>query len=197
MHKFLEIWDDWFYEKYHKKLKKRYWTFKIALGLFLQRDGKTIIETGCVRQKNDWGAGNSTIVFADFCKHYKKQLITVDNDFDKLSFAIRATVEFRDFVQAVHNDSVTFLKDYDKPIDFLYLDSLDCSPQEDGDPKPAQKHALQELNAAYPKFHDKSIILVDDNLFANGGKARLVKHELHKLGWTCILDYKQTLWIRG
>ena len=68
---FLYIHKNWFYKKYFLKLQKRYFTFHIALNCFLQIGGKTIIETGCVRNKNDWGAGNSTVVFGDFCKRYK------------------------------------------------------------------------------------------------------------------------------
>jgi len=194
MNDFLEINDDWFYKKYHSKLEKRYWTFKIALNLFLQRGGEVIIETGCVREKDDWGAGNSTVIFGEFCKKYNKHLITVDNDFDHLEVARRETVAFKDFITYELDDSLEYL--YQTRIDLLYLDSLDCKEDPNDCNLEAQSHALKELKIALPKLHEDSIILLDDNLFANGGKTRMCKEFLQKNGWICLMDYKQTLWVK-
>ena len=40
------------------------------------------------------------------------------------------------------------------------------------------------------------VIMLDDNRLPHGGKPRLAKVELRKRGWTCLLDYQQTLWIK-
>ena len=124
MDSFLNIQNDWFYKKYFKNLKKRYFTFKIALNFFLQNGAENIVETGCIRQKNDWGAGNSTYVLGDFCKKYNKQLYTVDNDFDHLELARRETIEFKDSITYELSDSIEYLKNFQHTIGFLYLDSL-------------------------------------------------------------------------
>jgi len=193
---FLYIHKNWFYKKYFLKLQKRYFTFHIALNCFLQIGGKTIIETGCVRNKNDWGAGNSTVVFGDFCKRYNKKLITVDNNIDNIVTARGLTLEYEKFIEYVHSDSIEFLDQYKKPIDFLYLDSLDCPPQKNANPSHAQSHALNELINSYHKLNNHCVVLIDDNLFANGGKAKLAKEFLYNKGFTLLLDYKQSLWIR-
>ena len=197
MNDFLEINSDWFHKKYFKNLQKRYWTFKIALNLFLQRGGEVIVETGTLRQKDDWGAGNSTTIFGDFCIAFKKYLYTVDNNQLNLEVSRRETIEFKDFITYELADSIEFLKHFEPPIDLLYLDSLDCKEDPADINIEAQEHVVNELKVAYNKLSEKAIILIDDNLFKNGGKTRLAKRWLMKKGWHCIMDYKQTLWIRG
>ena len=196
MQDFLEINNNWFYKKYHSKLQKRYWTFQIALSLFLQRAGEIIIETGCVREKDDWGAGNSTVIFGDFCKKYNRNLITVDNNLTNLNVAREETREFEDLITYELDDSLEFLRKYDSKIDLLFLDSLDCVESPSDQNIEAQSHALKELQIAMSKLHKDSIILIDDNLFKNGGKTKMCKEFLIKKGWICVMDYKQTLWIQ-
>ena len=54
------------------------------------------------------------------------------------------------------DDSVNFLKNFDKKIDFLYLDSLD------GFYKNSSEHQLNEIKFAIDKLHEKSLVLLDD-----------------------------------
>lgn len=60
----------------------------------------------------------------------------------------------------------------------------------------SQNHCVEELHAALPHLHDRSIILIDDNNLAGGGKPRLAKNELVSLGYTCLADWQQSLWIK-
>ena len=196
MNNFIDIQRDYFFIKYFKKLDKRFWSFKIALNLFLQRNGQIILETGCIREKDDWGAGNSTMIFGEFCKKFDKQLITVDNDPEHLEFCEEETKDFRDHISYELSHSVDYIENLDMPIDLLFLDSLDCKEGPYDENIEAQSYALEELKAALPNLHDKSIILIDDNLFANGGKTKLCKEYLQKHGWINLIDYKQTLWIK-
>lgn len=196
MQDFIEINNNWFHKKYFQNLDKRYWTFKIALNLFLQRGGQIILETGTIRQKDDWGAGNSTVIFGDFCKEYKKHLYTVDNNRDNLAISQRETLEFRLHISYELSDSLDYLERFDDKIDLLYLDSLDCKEDPNDSNLEAQSHALLELKIALPKLSEKAIILIDDNLFLNGGKTKLCKEFLQSKGWICVMDYKQTLWIK-
>jgi len=197
LHEFVEINKNWFYHKYHDKLKKRFWTFAVALGLFIQRGGDVIVETGCIREKDDWGAGNSTFVFGEVCKKYGPDLITVDNDGEHLAFAKKETQKFKSNITYEKSDSVKFLEDYDDWIDLLYLDSLDCKEDPHDNNIIPQTHVIRELEAAKTKLTKEAIILIDDNLFANGGKTRAAKTWLIKNGWICVMDYKQSLWIRS
>jgi len=136
---------DWFYEKYHDKLiadpydpftAGRFVTMQIAINLFLQRGGRTIVETGCQREPDDWGAGCSTSVFADILDRVPNgRLFSIDNNESHLAIARRIVQD--DWgdnhpVNFVHNDSVEALKeglhddvDHFGPTDLLYLDSFD------------------------------------------------------------------------
>lgn len=186
---------NWFYQKYFLNLEQghRFWTMYTALSLFLQLGGKNMVETGCLRMKDDWGAGMSTLVFADFASQYKKSLWSVDINDKNLSIAANITKDYKDNVKMVTGDSISFLKDCFFPIDFLYLDSLDFDFNK---PEPSQDHCLSELEAAYSVLSRKAVVLMDDNLLPGGGKPAKAKLWLQGLGWKCIMDYHQTLWVR-
>jgi hypothetical protein len=53
-------------------------------------------------------------------------------------------------------DGIKFLKDFDKPIDFLYLDAWDVEY-----PNHAEMH-LEAFKIAENKLNEKSVILIDD-----------------------------------
>lgn len=189
---------DWLYKRF-KHLEfvasAKYFTFKAALNLFLQNNGQIIVETGTQRLKDDPG-GCSTTLFGAFCKRYGRKLFTVDVNPVNIQVSKECTEEFKDSITYVLMDSVKFLREFNSPIDLLYLDSLDC-PWPPADATEAQTHSLNELQAAYDKLHKDSILLIDDNNFENGGKTRLSKRFLLETGeWVCILDLGQTLWLR-
>ncbi len=63
---------------------------------------------------------------------------------------------------------------------------------------PCQEHCLNELKAAEAsgKITNKTIVLIDDNQLPGGGKSRLAKDYLTQIGWTCLFDLQQTLWVK-
>ncbi len=63
---------------------------------------------------------------------------------------------------------------------------------------PAQEHCLKELNAAIASgvVGGHTIIMIDDNQLPGGGKSRLAKEHLARLGWTCLMDFQQSVWVR-
>lgn len=194
---FIFFENDWLYQLYHNYLgilrDPKYFTIKAALNLFLQNDGEIIVETGTQRVKE---ANGSTTLFGIFCKKYDKKLFTVDINPLNMKVSMNVTKRFKDCITYVVMDSVKFLSKFDKKIDLLYLDSLDC-PLPPADATEAQTHNLNELKAAYDKLHKGSILLMDDNDFANGGKTRLSKIFLLETGeWHCILDLRQSLWMK-
>lgn len=222
MSEFLFLENDWLYKKYRYLefvRSEKWFTFKTALNLLLQRNGKLIVETGTMRLHDDPGGG-STLLFGAFCARYGMRLITVDINPLNLKVAMDETKEFSYCTTYVHSDSVEFLKKYAKDvqyfgkyvggmfnerIDLLYLDSLDCPVE--GDATEAQVHNLNEFKAAEPKMPIGSLLLMDDNNFPNGGKPKLTKAFLvetqspvaHSDGysrWHCILDWGQSLWER-
>jgi hypothetical protein len=129
----------WFKDRY-EGLERRYYTTRLALNLISQRKrlslgsyGLLIVETGTTRLDDMLGAGNSTVVLADFISRVPNgHLITIDNNKEHLDRA-KNILDKRfgplDCVEYTHKDSVKALKYlsgefYD--IDLLYLDSLDC-----------------------------------------------------------------------
>jgi len=195
---FIFFENDWMKKQFkHLEIIRspKYITLKIALNLFLQNGGETIVETGTQRMVDDPG-GCSTLLFAAFCERYGRHLITVDNDPEHIETSKKVTEQFKDNITYVLMDSVKFLAEFGNEIDLLYLDSLDC-PWPPADATASQVHNLNELQAAYDKLPKGSILLIDDNNFANGGKTRLTKkYLLESNEWKCILDYGQTLWLR-
>lgn len=186
--------DNWFYNNYFLKLEKgqRYWTIHTALSLLLQSEGKIMVETGCARMADDWGAGMSTIIFSQFAENYKKEFHSVDIDEKNIKLCKRMVGDV-DNTHLHVGDSIEFLKKFDKKIDLLYLDSLDFDFH---NPGPSQDHCLNELQAAYSSLSRKAVVLMDDNWLPGGGKPAKAKEWLREQGWTCIIDHHQTLWVR-
>lgn len=195
--------NSWFDEKYKEGLTLggRYDTMSEALQLLLNKKptGGIFVETGCIRMKDDWGAGMSTLVFADVCKRNNSHLFTVDNNPDALYVCRNITKEFAEVVTYVENDSVAFLQEFNQSIDFLYLDSMDC-PEYDAPTSTrliqSQIHQLTEMQTAIDKLSSDPVILLDDNQFENGGKTRLTKVFLQERGFTERASGKQSLWTR-
>ncbi len=217
----------WFDNLYRTKLDGRYPTMKAALNLLEQLTPvpSIIVETGVARMEDDWGAGMSTLLFAEYCDNQNGYLYSVDNSEENCRFATNLTSKFTK-VTIICEDSVKYLKGFEISIDLLYLDSMDYPygdllnlyggreelseairilsemPQDEvlrlhGDLiLPAQEHCLAELKAGLPLMTDKGVILLDDNNLPGGGKPRLAKEWLAKKGWTCVMDYQQSLWIK-
>lgn len=195
-------WNDWWSQKYRFPMGEgvRYFTTKIALNLFHYRKLNNIIETGTIRMANDMnGGGYSTLLYGDYAQHYDKKFWTVDILPEAIELSKKETEGFNSHTNFVISDSVEFLQNFPEKIDLLYLDSMDC-PEYDPPESPklfaSQEHQLKEIKAAWDKLHDKSIILLDDNNFTNGGKCKLSVAYLLENGWTPLMADKQVLLIR-
>ena len=195
---------EWFDREFARKLERRSTTFRRVFELLLQRTGasRQIVETGCVREKNDFSAGYSTVLFGEFLSRYGGRLESVDVSPRNVELCRKLTRPFTKLITVNLGDSVAFLRDWPYshagiPIDLLYLDSLDypLAPK-DGPREPSQQHCLSELEAAFPSLAPAAIVLIDDADLPGGGKARLARERLAQLGWGCELDDYQTLWVR-
>lgn len=128
---FCFVENNWFRAKYHNELSahsSRYWTFKTALNLFLQRGAGAIVETGCVREPEDYGAGFSTVLFADFAQRYGFDLVSIDNSEEhirrcKAILAERKLDTAASFILSDSFEALQTLKSL--TIGLLYLDSFD------------------------------------------------------------------------
>ncbi|MCF1193418.1 hypothetical protein LRR18_17645, partial [Mangrovimonas sp. AS39] len=77
----------WFEQEFGLKPGDRFWTWKLCLSLAAQWGVKTIVETGCQRMREDWGAGCSTLLLGKFCEKFDARLSTVDISQENLELA--------------------------------------------------------------------------------------------------------------
>lgn len=185
-----------FEKKYFNNLRCRYPTMKIALNLFLQRNGKVIVETGCQRLAHDWGGGCSTLVFGEFCQEFGAELHTVDISEENLDVAKEETERFKTHIRYHQANSIDFLRDFDKQIDLLYLDSVDVDIVPNPVNEVARKHQLMELCYAMDKLHDGTIILLDDCNLIGGGKCTLTKEFLFANNYEMLFEHQQSVWVK-
>jgi predicted O-methyltransferase YrrM len=177
----------------------RYPTFRIALNLLIQSQNPyrmlRIVETGTVRQADDWSEGRSTYVFGKFLamESPASKLITIDINPKNMDVSKLVTAEFSKHIEYIVGDSVTVLNGLSEHIDLLYLDSFDVP---EGDATECQAHNLNEFKAAEPNLSGHAVVLLDDNNFDNGGKPKLTKQYLASRGWTCLMNSQQSLWIK-
>lgn len=177
---------------YRARVHDRWPTFQIALNWLAQAGGKVVVETGCLRH-DSFQDGYSTVLLGESCKRIGAKLFSVDIALAHVEVARRKTAEFGDTVSVTVGDSISFLKGFGHRIDLLYLDSFDYDPN---NPFLAQNHVLEELRAAFPLLAPRACVLIDDNDSRGGGKGELGKQFLRENGFTCILDFFQSCWVR-
>jgi hypothetical protein len=126
----------------------------------------TIVETGCVREKDSWeGDGQSTILFDRYAEFHPGSIV-FSVDIDATAAALCRSL-VRPEVHIHTGDSVAFLKSLaenppfaGKSIDLLYLDSYDVNLQY---PVPSATHALKELLVSLPLLSSETLVVVDDS----------------------------------
>ena len=154
-----------FLEKYNNKKNIRFKLFKKTLEIALNRGLKTIVETGTSRGKKkflffnklNWKDGMSTLMFSEFAYFTKSELHSCDISEQNINNAKDFTRNYKDNVCFYVEDSVFFLKKFNKEIDLLYLDSFDGH-----DVELASNHQLKEIKAGINKLKNNSLVLLDD-----------------------------------
>lgn len=151
-----------------------------------------IVETGCARQRDDWGAGYSTYVFGLFLHNNPGNglLQSVDLSPVNCRFAREITAPFVHCVEIYEGDSVQFLRDWrdsvvssTKNADLVYLDSLDTT--EPGH----EEHGLAEVQQAVKIVKPDGMILIDDTWWKEKrfvGKGAKAVPWLLSQGWHII-----------
>lgn len=176
---------------------KRGVTLRETLRLLTARNCKVLVETGVARNglAKTKGDGASTVVFALWAKAYDAFLHTVDIDGGAIATAA-ATLDklnLSDRVELHTSDSVAFLKSFEEPVDFLYLDSYDYHRTDTDIQKASQEHHLKEFKAIESRLHDMSFVLIDDCDLPAGGKGKLVIEYMLGRGWKIHLSKYQVL----
>lgn len=204
------------FEQYKQPLEQhggRWYTFKTALNLLKQLVPKPrILETGCVRLKDDYGAGYSTVIFADFLDYWSKlggELVSVDisslNILTAQSILMTQHHTSRAQVSLVKAHSVQYLASlveentqagYQKNyFDLIYLDSQDYDPVNFEATFAAQEHQSEE--AFYSLHLEPKIILLDDNDQEAGGKTLLSKQRILDTDrYLLLYEGRQSLWLK-
>lgn len=174
---------------------KRFTAFILALEMLQQRNSQILVETGTARggDHNFIGDGGSTIIFGNWATEHDAILFSVDLDPLAILQAQAPTEAYKENIQFVCQDSIEYLKNFSQPIDFLYLDSFDF---EIGNPIPSQQHHLKELEAAYPKLHKNSIVMIDDCALPDDGKGKLVIDYLLERGWKVAFNGYQVILVQ-
>lgn len=173
----------------------RYASFELITNLLSKRQSKILVELGTARngdQNFRWDGG-STIIFANWAKDNQAKLYSVDYDIDAINRAKDATRNYSENVEFVHEDSLTFLDQFEEPIDFIYFDSSDYDIQ---NPESAQIHHFNELNLALPKLNEGSIIMIDDCDLAGGGRGKYTIDFLVQQGWRVVYRGYQVILVK-
>ena len=180
-----------FLNKYNIQKNIRFNSFKIALEEAFRRNLKIIVETGVARgkqkflffSKSNWKDGMSTLIFSEYVRYVEGHLYACDINPRNIRNAKKFTNKFKDKVTFYLEDSVSFLRNFKKKIDFLYLDSLD------GQYSNASEHQLNEIKNSIKILHENSLILLDDK----GGKTNLSKNYMLDNGLTIINETEQQI----
>ena len=180
-----------FLNKYNIPKNIRFNSFKFALEEAFRRNLKIIVETGVARgkqkflffSKSNWKDGMSTLIFSEYARYVDGHLHACDINPRNIKYAKKFTNKFKDNVTFYLEDSVSFLRNFKKKIDFLYLDSLDVQYPN------ASEHQLNEIKNSIEILHKNSLILLDDN----GGKTNLSKNYMLDKGLTIINETEQQI----
>lgn len=142
----------------------------IAKELFDKKNDLKIIETGCLREENNWlGHGHSTLIWDYILSRKKGKCFSVDIDYDAIKLA-RSKCTKIDFI---HCDSVGFLRNADaQNIDLLFLDSYDWSPEKHIN---SCLHHVTELGSIWERLPSGCLVAVDDCHSQTQGKHVLVQ----------------------
>ncbi|MCF6295543.1 MAG: class I SAM-dependent methyltransferase [Flavobacteriaceae bacterium] len=180
--------------------RRRRVTFAKTLQLLKQRNSKLLVETGTSRNglnatKSD---GAATIVFGKWAQQNGAKLHSVDISEASVNGS-QTEINNQGLSNAVTihlSDSITFLKNFKDPIDFLYLDSYDYSKTDKDIQIKSQEHHLKEFKVIEDKLHKNSIVLIDDCKLPGGGKGKTVVEYMLKKDWKILINAYQILLVK-
>ena len=199
------------------KLDNREISFrKIFKYLDSQPNPIIIVETGCLRDKDNFLDGQSTLLFDKYTlsRGEKSKVYTVDKNPNSTKIC-KQTVS--DNVEITTDDSVHYLNNLTHnfftnktKVSMFYLDSFDVDWKY---PYPSAAHHLKELTAINKILHKETLVVIDDapaigNLIRDkdawqilklpppviGGKGFLVHEYAEDVGAKVIFSNYQTAW---
>lgn len=139
------------------------------------KDPIIIVETGCIRnttEESKFGDGWSTLNWQYYAEKTNSKVYVVDINEGHLNQS-KKIVPPSELIIYYQDDSINFLKNFDKKIDLLFLDSYDYCGDEENVRK-CHNHSLNEIKAAWDKLNEHCFILIDDVFGTNwDGKGKL------------------------
>jgi len=170
----------------------------------------TLIEIGSTRE--DIPGQGSTIKLAKFCKMHGLHFITVDMDPQNTSLAKHDLLQINSTFQAFNQKGEDFLRDYNGPMDFVFLDAYDfdhANHSEERQIRYAKYLGERISNEACHKMHLEcakqvrkrlsyfGAVCIDDTWFKNGSwraKGKLaVPYLLEKNFWVLLSSNNSVL----
>lgn len=186
---------DKFENKYKNLLGNRYETFYKCFEYLenLQKEKYFILETGMARIENNYGDGQSTIMFDEYINYRDGTLYSVDISPEAVAFA---KTKVSEKTSLFCQDSVQFLYSINLEknlphIDLLYLDSYDLNWS---NPHPSAMHHVKELLAISSKLKSGTLLVVDDNQ-KDLGKGKYISEYMRNIGKEYFFNEYQTGWI--
>lgn len=180
--------------------RRRRITFAKTLKLLDERKAKIIVETGTSRLglKNTKGDGGATILFGKWAQLNNAKMHSVDISEDSVKGSQNEVNNqgLNDVVTLHINDSLEFLKTFEDPVDFLYLDSYDYSRTDKDIQIRSQEHHLKEFKLIENKLHNDSIVLIDDCGLPGGGKGKTVVKYMLQKNWEILINAYQILLVK-
>jgi hypothetical protein len=172
--------------------------FQLMFELLFEKKNSNfqIIETGTVRNPNNWKDGNSGFLFSELVKMHGGFVRSVDIN----QTAVDTANQFIDqtYYRSFCSDSVTWLESLEdlNTVDLFYLDSWDVRWHDDHD---SAEHHLKEFLAIESQLKPGAIVAIDDNsrLLDSGrrtGKGRRIVEYLEEKSILPIYDKYQIIY---
>lgn len=160
-----------------------------------KRQNFSIVETGTLRQANNWTDGQSAWLFTQFVEQHGGQVRSVDIDPEACNTARHYVASDQFSVDCA--DSVAWLQkqtDLDQ-VDLFYLDSYDVDWANDA---ASADHHLQEFLVIESKLKPGCVVAIDDNsrwqaTNKRTGKGRAVAEYLTEKNHLPIYDKYQII----
>jgi hypothetical protein len=167
----------------------------LAQGMLDAKRPICILETGCMRTSELDGPeadGCSTLVWDYVAQKTEGACITVDLDPSHVEYTKSKVSRF---TQVFCADSLKFLTSIhlSRPIDFLYLDSMDFQGTAEERGLSALHHAA-ELSAVWGWLNHGALIAVDDCVGDYAGKHAIVKRFFDSIGVEPLVDDYIHVW---
>ena len=125
-----------------------------------------IVETGCLRIKNNYSDGQSTLLFDKYTQFRGKssKVYTVDIDANATKVCSQnvsdnVSITTGDSVKYLNNLSKEFIKN-NTNVALFYLDSFDCDWKS---PEQSAQHHLKELVSIKKILNEQTLVVVDDS----------------------------------